>query len=345
MIGLAVVLMVTALILWRPFGSSSPSQLNRSETDVAQSPRGLAQSNNIAIPTRTTPPPERVLHFPGDHSIGTLRVRDWNSPRGSGWNLLAKPDGTVVTKAQGTVTVPPGMELNLIIDGYPAHDLSFLAELGEHDLQALALVGEVASSSVQSNGRIKIEWNTTITDDVLRFIQGLLSLRHLNLVGAKISDAGLTHLSGLASLEELYLAYTDIGDAGMAQIGSLSSIRVLEINGTSVTDEGLAELKRLPQLRRLILGGNPQITDAGLSHLRSLTRLEVLDLSRTSITDTGLVFLQSIRSLKELNLNVTQVTLDGLESLRQALPNCQIRFDGKVVPTLTPTPSPQPPVS
>ena len=285
--GLACVLVVAALILWRPFESSSPSK------------------------SKPTPPPEREVHFPEDRSIGELYVRDWESTWrvGEWW-----PFG----QAEGTVTVPFGKELRLRIDWRLAQDLSALAEIEEHDLQSLHLSGAEGAHVFQWSPDRTIRM---LTDEDLRFIRGLWSLRELILFGAvKISDAGMEH------------------------IGILGLISELDISGTNVTDNGLAEIERLPFLRRLSLRGNRQISDTSLMHLRSLTRLEHLDLTLTSITDKGITYLQSMRSLKTLILLGTQITPNGVAALKRALPNCQIHY-GKPTPSPTPTPSPQVPVS
>ena len=287
-----------------------------------------------------TPLPERVVHFPEDHSIGVLYVRDWDSTLDwrywNGWLPLGE--------AQGAVTVPQGKNLRLIFIGKLVQDLSLLAEIGKDDLHSLALAGRGTIKFLPASDYTrpyKVS-NLTITGEDLRFIREFRSLRELRLVGAEISDVGLAHLGGLTSLEALYLHNTDIGDTGLMQIGNLTSINEIQIFGTTVTDKGLAELKGLPSLRRLLLINNPKISDAGLIYLLALTRLEFLDLRSSSITDKGLTYLQSMRSLKHLVLDLsgTQITPNGLASLKLALP---VHVVGFMTPTPSPTPSPIPP--
>ena len=62
------------------------------------------------------------------------------------------------------------------------------------------------------------------------------------------------------------------------------------------------EIGKLTKLTELYLTGNP-ITDADLEHLKSLKSLRTLDMSRT------------------------KVTKEGVEALKQALPNCAIVSD------------------
>ena len=319
-------------MVWRPFGSSSPSQSN-------ESPNGVSQSANIAVPKRT-PPPERVLHFPEDRSVGTLMVRDWNSE--GAWRMFGR-GGYGASDAEGVVTVREGKDLLLSLDRRRVQDLSFLAGIGEDDLQFLYLSGESGRTIPAPTGTIFLS-NPTITDADLRFIRRLRSLRELNLVGVKMSDFGFTQLSALTSLEILDIYEMEIGDAGMEQIGNLTSISELHIGKSNLTDKGLAEIGRLHSLRKLVIWETPHISDAGLMHLQSLTQLEYLDLRSTPISDRGLVHLQSIRSLKRLLLQGIQITPNGVASLKAALPNTQVEV---FTPTPSPTPIPptRPPVS
>ena len=226
-IGLTVVLILVALILWRPSESSSPS-------------------GTAATPTA---PSERVLHFPEDRSIGSLSVRDWNSTwnRNDGWRFLAK--------AQGTVTVPVGKELMLDLEGGFQQDLSALSVFGEHDLQWLRSGHVMNLITDGSNGLIKIESNSTITDDDLRFIREFRSLRELALLGERISDAGIKQLRSLPRLEVLILIDVSITDEGLAYLQSIRSLKRMELTviGSLITPNGQALLRQaLPNCRIVI---------------------------------------------------------------------------------------------
>jgi len=94
-----------------------------------------------------------------------------------------------------------------------------------------------------------------------------------------------------------------------------------------VTDAGLVHLKGLTTLRSLNLG-NTKATDAGLEHLRGLADLHKLILWDTWVTDAGLEHLNGLTNLQSLDLRKTQVTENGVKKLQQALPGCQITWDG-----------------
>ena len=63
----------------------------------------------------------------------------------------------------------------------------------------------------------------------------------------------------------------------------------------------------------------------GYMTLHCLAKLEELDLKQNpGITDAGLGHLEKLTQLKKLHLTMTGVTDEGIEKLKQALPDCQI---------------------
>jgi hypothetical protein len=86
-------------------------------------------------------------------------------------------------------------------------------------------------------------WNFPATDDDLRHLAGLGSLRYLHLHGAAITDAGLSHLTRLTALDQLHLPGAAITDAGVEHLARLSSLTRLYIVYTRITPEGVARLR------------------------------------------------------------------------------------------------------
>lgn len=62
--------------------------------------------------------------------------------------------------------------------------------------------------------------------------------------------------------------------------------------------------------------------------LEEKTQFRHLDLAGTPITDAGLVHVQGLKSLQSIDLRGTHVTSDGVQRLRQALPNCLVFHTG-----------------
>lgn len=59
-------------------------------------------------------------------------------------------------------------------------------------------------------------------------------------------------------------------------------------------------------------------------HLGGLTNLEKLHLGETRVSDAGLGNLRGLAGLRWLCVKNSQVTDEGVNSLRQSLPKCKI---------------------
>ncbi len=99
-----------------------------------------------------------------------------------------------------------------------------------------------------------------------------------------ISDAGLAHLDGLASLKELDLSNSTITDAGLVHLKGMKSLKQLNLTRTGITDAGLAHLSGLTSLEWLGLRGT-DVGKAGVVHLQELTNLRLLDLCGTDVDE------------------------------------------------------------
>ncbi len=70
--------------------------------------------------------------------------------------------------------------------------------------------------------------NKTVSDDWLKRLAGITSIRKLSLSSCDITDAGLVHVNMLSGLEEINLTPTPVTDAGFVHPGSLSRNAVVE---------------------------------------------------------------------------------------------------------------------
>lgn len=184
-----------------------------------------------------------------------------------------------------------------------------------------------------------------ITDDAMVHIEGIKSLRGLELFNTKVTSRGLRRLSGI-SLENLVLAGPDVTDETVEALETFPALRKLMITESSVTDVGLTHLRHVPNLEKLFLADCP-IGDAGISHLTKLThlqelnlidlaitdkgisplaalpRLQYLDVAQTHATASGLLAFSKTRTLNYLNIG-TQSTPDTIKNLSAALPGCKV---------------------
>lgn len=86
---------------------------------------------------------------------------------------------------------------------------------------------------------------TDVADTGLTDLQGLTSMRYLDLKGTPVTDAGLVHLHDLTTLQVLCLSDTQITDSGLAHVQRLAALQDLDLYRTRVTDAGVAKLQKV----------------------------------------------------------------------------------------------------
>lgn len=195
-----------------------------------------------------------------------------------------------------------------------------------------------------------------VSDSSLANFNENTGLEDLSLWQAKISIAGLRNFKDCSKLRSLDLGAC-VRNEDMSffkDFSGLRSLEFLQLHGTSVRESGLANLKDADKLVNIHLAGS-SITDDDLRAFANNGRLKILGLASTAIGDPGIAHLRECRSLQHAALERTKVTADGVKSLKQALPDCKITWDGGEVSlaaaTVAKTPTPpeksppqQPPV-
>ena len=109
---------------------------------------------------------------------------------------------------------------------------------------------------------------------------------------AQLGDDDIARLNGLTTLRSLQLQGTGVSDAGLKHLADATELVRLDLSQTSeVTGSGLAHLNGLVNLEALMLN-HSQVTDAGLTHLEGLTSLRILHLEATRVSDEAVRILQ-----------------------------------------------------
>lgn len=152
---------------------------------------------------------------------------------------------------------------------------------------------------------------TCVTDEGIRFLTALHSLRILRLSRTRISDRALECLGTLHKLEMLDIDHTRVTDRGISHLSALQSLRVLQLGDTKISDRALLHLSKLTALEDLYLK-NDRIGDDGLRHLVSLPKLGYLDLRATRVTDQGLTMLDQFPALEILRLDDCAISDAGI---------------------------------
>jgi hypothetical protein len=86
--------------------------------------------------------------------------------------------------------------------------------------------------------------NADVTDETLKYLHGMDSLRELDLNDSQVTDAGLKLLSQLPNLQQLRLRNTWITDAGFqGSLAPMESLRMVDVTGTHVEGRTLRKWK------------------------------------------------------------------------------------------------------
>lgn len=162
----------------------------------------------------------------------------------------------------------------------------------------------------------RLETEGQMTDSVLADVARVETISALDLgVSKELTDEGVRHLAGLSSLKHLDLSWTGITDHALSVLDSLPLLETLSLAGTRVTDDGAAHLARCHALRRVDLS----FTRTGDGALRALAgKSELRELSTgNEVSDAGVALLHEIPAFKSWHGGEMRI---GLLSNR-SLPN------------------------
>jgi hypothetical protein len=178
---------------------------------------------------------------------------------------------------------------------------------------------------------LRLSFNKHLTDDSLKNLAHLKSLRVLVLDNTNVTGAGMKHLAGLKNLQALYLRHTKTTATGLKELVPLEKLRLLDLYATEMDDAGLAELAKIKSLHWVRLGWAKKVTDAGVKNLAALPELRWLDLSDTSVTGDSLKDLAKLEKLESLDLSSTPVRDESLKALCRAKSLQELRLQGTAI--------------
>lgn len=190
--------------------------------------------------------PSRTLRFPTEYSMGTLRLRRWNSPIIT-WADREEADHAdraeeacdswlELGEARGAVHIPSGGELWLLLF-WGKVDLSPLSIFAPHGVQMIDYRGWYWEQ------RYGVRRELYFDDKDMECLQNLTGLLELFLRGSDVTDKGLKFLQNLNSLRTLDLSSTPVTDEGLPYIWNLQNLELLWLWNTVVSDTGMASLR------------------------------------------------------------------------------------------------------
>jgi len=206
------------------------------------------------------------------------------------------------------------------------------------NITELTLIGpdtDNHSSSIETNEQIYVYRLTEPLTDI-SFLADFKNFKELDLEWNYISDIRV--LSELA-----YLEYLNLNDNQVVDISALSNLynlRFLNIDSNQITDisalknlnlqelyiwlnsvTDIDALKTHTNMRQLDLQGN-KIDN--ISSLSELTNLNYLNLGGNKVSDVNV--LSKLTNLTHLYLGGNPISDSDIESLKSALPNCEINY-------------------
>jgi hypothetical protein len=250
-------------------------------------------------------------------------------------------------------------DTNEAMQALERHNAYFLTDLTRWDRPPISLIFQVERSPIPLDPDPIVEkivrftelrrlgvHNLQLEDRHLEQLSDLKELGELWLGSDRITAEGMAHVARLPRLERLYLYGTkadaqtleplaaaklkefgasekDFDDESAALAKNWSDLEALYLGNTSLSDTGLSHVPGLPRLKVLELA-DTKITDASAPLLGKMQNLETLNLEGTALTDAAIPELKKLKKLKALDVSGTQITQEGAESLKEALPGCEV---------------------
>lgn len=158
-----------------------------------------------------------------------------------------------------------------------------------------------------------------ITDEGLKDIDKLKSLRSLEISSSKITDRGVDYISNLKELTRLDLSVSNsLTDECIPAIASMTKLTDLNLSMTGVTADGITNLAQSKRnLLVLSINGLPWSRQS-LEALASMPKLEELKMENTDVNDEVLQALTRIKKLRVLNIDGSQLSGNSLKLLKDS---------------------------
>lgn len=233
-------------------------------------------------------------------------------------------------------------------------------------LQGLAILGIPATDKVALHisalpALRELRAEPQSSDKGVERLSGLRQLRHLSLMGPSITNDCMKYIARMESLRSLVIQDTAVTDVGVEQITGMPTIAQVTLSGDGMTTQCISTLATLPKLESLslsriasasagsrdwddldrlkflpgtlsirqcpllslddmrVLGsfsslkhlvieesngtqGRP-LTNADMDSISSMTNLEMLTLTSTLVSDEGLVAIRRLPELRQLSIS------------------------------------------
>lgn len=239
--------------------------------------------------------PARVIEFPKQYSIGSLKMVPLKE--GSGRQLEVT--------ARGKVTVPAG------------YCSFFSAQRQYLDHPEIAKTLPVnAFDSVQMSATALGDSEAGQLGKALASIVRFKSVRQVVLDRSDANDADIAQLASLPDLQRLSVFSCEAKGAFLKDFTAMQSLKSLRLSQNYINSDYLQYLSKMRNLEYLFLV-RCMLKDDSLRHISHCTKLVRLDIARNpDVTDQSLKYIKQLKKLQFLSVDETQITLRALLSLK-----------------------------
>jgi hypothetical protein len=149
-----------------------------------------------------------------------------------------------------------------------------------------------------------------ITDDGMKILSNIKTLRYLFLRETDITDASARYIAKMKNLEVLVLMFTNITDKFIIAIAeNCKQIRHLEVDCTEVNGSGFAFFPLDTRLEYLSCSGGD---DSIVKYILQMKELKIVELSYSKLTDKGLMQLARHKNIRHIGVEFSSVTKRGI---------------------------------
>ncbi|MCE9606087.1 MAG: hypothetical protein K8U03_14415, partial [Planctomycetia bacterium] len=248
--------------------------------------------------------------------------------------------GMVTVRAPGTNSYQQLLSTQRLPDGpfsLTTVTLNDLKNVGDNELLPLRGLPELQilvlnNTSVSSRGlaalkglpiaRLQLLRHAQFTDEIAPYLVALPNLSTLEIRYCSFTDAGLAQLKDCKKLGNLELSGSPVTGAGFSQFPDDCKIGSLMLANTPFDDVGMANVTRFREIYLLDVLGT-KVTDRGTRNIQNLERMVTLRLSGTNTSDVTLRLLEKMPKLTRIDVGLG-ATPEGVQSLRNALPKCNV---------------------
>ena len=307
--------------------------------DAPSTPESPVESAPAEKPVRGK---TRTLKFPEDRSLGWLAQRH-PSESDQAWLFGDFAPETAFAQAQGEVTLPDDVEVQLMLNAKEWHDLSPLAKLKKDALYRIIISDDLSANYAAAReqeqgplldggrylGKLTGLQSLVLNEDrivgnELEFLSNLKQLKTLTVTSKALTNEGLVEVGKVQTLEGLRIHLEQGYSAeGLRQLSNLRDLEFLFISGTYQPD-AFQELGRQTSLRRLTLNSFEEVP-GGFAALGNLQNLTHLHFSHRVYSAADLAFLPKLANLESagiryvLNDSAKVYAAAGAGQLRQLL--------------------------